>query len=335
MGKRSERIKALKGKSCANNTTASYEIAWKIWGEFCEVEGIDAENPESDDVLEFVCWMQDEAPNGKKTGYAPTTIRARLAGIKKRLTALHPDRLSPTDHPDVKEAIGGAAREAASNGYTKRKMKPILPQDLANLLKAGRRHHRANSLYTIRNEALFTVQWCTGARVSEVTSLLREHLEVIVRDGDFFGYYLTWPKSKGRAQAMRKMITTKQPGNPARALKRWLNASKDATGPCFRAVNTYNRKRLGQPLTERAVQSLTRSYLELAGYDPKGYGTHSFRRGVITSLAIQGRTAEYIQSVTKHKSIQTIVDYIDATGIKTEEVMSCFDDLDLDLDTGT
>tara|TARA_Y100001963_G_scaffold125811_1_gene177726 strand:- start:992 stop:2011 length:1020 start_codon:yes stop_codon:yes gene_type:complete len=339
MGKRSERIKALKGKSCAKNTTDSYDVAWKIWVQFCGVEGIDAENPTSDDMLEFVCYMQDEAPNGKKLGYAPTTIRARLAGIKKRLKVLHPDRLPPTDHPEVKKAVDGAVREAASNGYKKRKMKPILPQDLAAMIRAGRNHHGPDCLYTIRNEAILTVQWSTGARVSEMVGLTRDNVEPIVRDNKFYGYHLTWPKSKAQQNtAMKKMITTKNLGNPAKALRRWLDAThvngSNKAVPVFHAVNTYNRT-LGRHLTDRALQSLTRSYLELAGYDPKGYGTHSFRRGVITALAVEGRTAEYIQSVTKHKSIQTIVDYIEGSGIKTEEVMSCFDDLDLELDTGT
>jgi integrase len=326
-------IANLEEQSCAQNTTDSYEFAWKIWGDFVEWAGIHSttlgvsrNNPTVEHVQAFVVWMQKYARGGK--GYAPATVRARIAGLASKLREIHPDQPLVTDHPSVKRVLKGVKRSAAKSGVQQRKMKAILPDTLERMLAAGRVRYGTDSILTIRNESLLTLGWNLGARCSELVSLTRNNTTPILEDGLRIGYRFHWLSSKADkdCEGMSKSIGTANLFDPVARLEAWLEASQtppsvsDALWPLYRAVGTHNSIH-SKSLSEKSILVLVRRYLSLAGIDPAGYGSHSLRAGVVTYLASQGYTALDIKKVTGHKSIDTVAGYVRDTGHDAIDIM--------------
>ena len=321
-----QELAKLDEKSCAQNTTDSYEFAWKIWGDFVEWAGlhatppreIDKEDPTVDDVRIYVLWMQRIARGGQ--GYKPATMKARVAGLTARLQKLHPHKMPVSSHPAVKTSMKAAVNEQkVDQGVTTRKMAAITPDILKAMLAAGRKRWGTDSLLTIRNEALLTVGWSLGARASEIVSLERRYCEAVVQADELKAFKFTWPKAKAKDAAMKKVLGAGELFDPVSKLQLWLDASRAPLGvndmrwPVFRAVSTYNRDS-GKKMTTRAILVLVRSYLTLAGYDAKSFGAHSLRSGIVTTLARRGLSVDKIMNVTKHQAADTVIGYIRATG---------------------
>ena len=329
-----QEIALLEDESSAKNTQDSYEYAWTIWGNFVEwgkthsasLADLDPENPTVEQVQAFVLWMQKYARGGK--GYAPATIKARIAGLASKLQELHPDEIPVTSNPAVKKIIKGVKRTAAKAGHKQRKMKAILPTTLEKMLAAGRIRYGADSLITVRNEALLTLGWNLGARCSELVSLTRNNVQPIIKGGARVGYKFHWLSSKAdkECEGMDKFIGVDNPFDPVARLEAWLEASQtkpsvnDSNWPLFRGVGTYNSIH-NKPLHEKTILVLVRRYLSLAGIDPVGYGSHSLRAGVVTHLASEGYTALEIQAITGHKSAETVAGYVRRTGRDAIEIM--------------
>ena len=326
-------IANLEEQSCAKNTTESYGFAWTIWGNFVEWAGIhstslgvDKHNPTVEHVQAFVVWMQKYARGGK--GYAPATVRARIAGLASKLRDLHPDQPLVTDHPSVKRVMKGVKRSAAKAGHKQKKMKAIMPDMLEKMLAAGRREYGTDSILTIRNESLLTLGWNCGARCSEIVSLTRNNVTPILEDGLRIGYRLHWLSSKADkdCEGMTKSIGTGNLFDPVARLEAWLEASQtppgvnDSDWPLYRGVGSYNSIHT-KSLHEKTILVLVRKYLSLAHIDPTGYGSHSLRAGVVTYLASQGYTALDIKKVTGHKSIDTVAGYVRDTGHDAIDIM--------------
>jgi integrase len=93
------------------------------------------------------------------------------------------------------------------------------------------------------------------------------------------------------------------------ALKDWIDQASLTDGPIFRPVDQHgntgsNRLRSG------SVNTILRSRLEAAGYDPSPYSAHSLRAGLATSAAAAGVSSWKIRQQTGHASDATLSRYI-------------------------
>jgi integrase len=112
-------------------------------------------------------------------------------------------------------------------------------------------------------------------------------------------------------------VTTIAPGGrhltcPVRALRDWLKVRGDAPGPLFyrfvglngRAYMTTHR------LGGQGLCRVLKRSLESIGVDPKEYGAHSLRSGMITAADAQRVSLREIMDHTGHKQISTVLRYI-------------------------
>jgi integrase len=74
-----------------------------------------------------------------------------------------------------------------------------------------------------------------------------------------------------------------------------IRGSRGPKAPFFRLAD-------GSTLTRGRLQKVLRKAMELAGYNPSEYGTHSLRIGACTSLAAAGWGAEMIQVMGRYAS---------------------------------
>lgn len=94
-----------------------------------------------------------------------------------------------------------------------------------------------------------------------------------------------------------------------RALERWLEAAKIEEGLVFRAVNRHNRLQ-DQGLPTYAVARIVQRAVRALELDPKQYGGHSLRAGLVTAAARAGVAERVIMQQTGHRDVRTLRRYI-------------------------
>jgi integrase/recombinase XerD len=77
-------------------------------------------------------------------------------------------------------------------------------------------------------------------------------------------------------------------------------------------------------LSRQAIDKAFRRALKKAGLQNKGFSLYSARRGFITRLNDQGLDIKVIQRLTGHKSINSLIRYIDVTDDQLRNAISNF-----------
>lgn len=89
-----------------------------------------------------------------------------------------------------------------------------------------------------------------------------------------------------------------------------LRESEIKSGLIFRKIDRHDNVGRGNaPLTRRSMDKIVKATLKRAGYDPKGFSTHSLRSGVVTEMFKRGRNPITIQKITGHKSFDMLSGY--------------------------
>ncbi|CAA0089050.1 Uncharacterised protein [Zhongshania aliphaticivorans] len=123
------------------------------------------------------------------------------------------------------------------------------------------------------------------------------------------------PSSKGDKNAEGQAWTLKEMSElcPVNAMLDWQSARMVETGPAFVKVDRWGRPGV-EPLHINSVMKMMRSALLRADIDPKGFSTHSMRRG-FANYAIGHKTdARELMSWVKWKDIRSAIRYIDDAG---------------------
>lgn len=189
----------------------------------------------------------------------------------------------------------------------------------------------APTLAQLRDEALLTTGWITAMRRSNLSYLRWRHLSLepggLVAD-------LEWSKTnqdRHDEDTLVSIPSSEDPTdliNPGRALLAWREAVAAIVGgppervipdwPVFVPVDRHNTiDRMSgsdrfQTLSGEAVNTIVQQYVERIGLDPRQYGAHSLRRGVITELVRLGVPIPEIQKVSKHRNVQVLLGYAEA-----------------------
>jgi|GEM_PF-603913 len=77
-------------------------------------------------------------------------------------------------------------------------------------------------------------------------------------------------------------------------------------------------------LSRQAIDKVFRRAVLKAGLKNKGFSLYSARRGFITHLSEKGLNVKTIQSLTGHKSLSSLVKYIDVTDEQRRNAISIF-----------
>lgn len=97
---------------------------------------------------------------------------------------------------------------------------------------------------------------------------------------------------------------------PVRTLKAWLQVRGGReSGPLFNRMDrSVVDPQLG--ITGESINEIVQAAVQLIGLDPRDYGAHSLRAGMVTAAHASGASDSAIMQRSGHKSVQTLTQYI-------------------------
>ncbi|MDD3380013.1 MAG: tyrosine-type recombinase/integrase [Rugosibacter sp.] len=261
------------------------------------------------ELAEFV------AAIAKKRAY--NTICRYMSSISK-VHKLH-GWPNPTKTELVKSAIRGVSRTELRGVRQARALRPSELKLCLDTLSA-------RSWSGHRNQALLCVGWLAALRVSEITRLAREDVEIERAEGEY-KIIVTVRRSKTDQTGKGKRL-----GIPHSSLSgiivSWhdrlseLYKAKNGHGPFFPSFGASTIQRYfpwanedqDRCMSVRSVARLINIIFRRAGLGA-GYSGHSLRRGLITTAAELGIPTHVIQRHSRHLSAETMRGYIEAGSI--------------------
>jgi site-specific recombinase XerD len=226
----------------------------------------------------------------------PSTLGRRLAAIRY----LHQQAgfETPTSAGTVKATLRGIRRVVG----TSRDRKAPATADRAKAMARC----TPNTLVGIRDRAILLLGFAGALRRSELVALdvadieqLHEGLRVNIRrsktDQEGEGAIIAIPAGSSEC--------------PCKALTAWLTAARIVEGPVFRAINKAGKTSYKR-LSDRSVANIVKAYAGLAGLNEQKFSGHSLRSGFLTSAAANGASIFKMMDVSRHKSADTLRDYV-------------------------
>lgn len=281
------------GASKAANTLRAYASSWKQFERWCR-EAARASLPASPDTVEdFASWSINE--------------RCRLNTVFSRVTAIahyHQEAgwPSPVDE-SVRKFLSNARRDLKERPGGKAALTPAQLRKLAKRLSSG-------NPVAIRDCAMILLGFAAGWRRTEVVGLDLSDVK-FVREG-----MTLWLRASKTDQTGEGRLVVIQRGKraltcPVLALRKWLKIRGTWEGPLFVRFSP-DRRVTRQGLRGRgyALYNALKRVLAEIGEDPRNFGAHSLRAGMITASAENGATETAIMLRTGHKSSQSLRRYI-------------------------
>ena len=170
----------------------------------------------------------------------------------------------------------------------------------------------SNHFVTDCHKLFLAIAWYTGERPEAILSMDVKHVYEDVarrepRDS------VIYPLSNRKDKCTREVSSHW-------ALKLMLSAYQPpASGFLFPSLY-----RADKHLTRQAIDKAFRRAVKKAGLQNKGFSLYSARRGFITRLNEQGYDIKVIQKLTGHKSIGSLIRYIDVTDEQLKNAIANF-----------
>ena len=269
------------------NTRRAYQADLNDFLAWLRERGVDRPGPS--DVAGYLASLP-------RRGLKVSTVRRRAATLGKVFG------FSVRRDPLTGPVLSGIER---THGVREDGKDALLLEDLRRILPDG------DDLLAVRDRALLLLGFAGGFRRSELAALQladlqfrEEGLVVLVRRGK------TDPEGAGRKVGIP--FGAHEETCPVRALRAWLDAGVIRTGAVFRRV--YGRH-AGQELEPQAVWCVTRRLCAKAGLDPKRFGAHSLRAGMVTQAIRGGASDHAIMAQTGHRSSDMVRRYRRETDI--------------------
>ena len=170
-----------------------------------------------------------------------------------------------------------------------------------------------NTVAGLRDRAIVALLYASGLRVSELTNLNRNHINLKHREFTV----------RGKGQKDRAVFIDQA---TAELIYAYLSARKDSLPPLFASIggrstpdNSGDYKRL----TPRSVQRIISGYALLAGIT-KHVSPHTLRHSFATDLLMNGADLRSVQTMLGHSNISTTQIYTHVTDPHLKEVHSRF-----------
>ncbi len=214
----------------------------------------------------------------------------------------------------AKEDIETLPAEKVAVGKTPTRQVDFLEYDeVERLLETA----NGRGLRTLRDRAILELLFSAGLRVSELTSLDRD--QVNLSKGEF--------SVRGKGSKLRVVFLSDR---AREALSRYLNRRQDMDPALFVAVpkvkkgDGNDRKNgKGLRLTERSVQRMVKKYATRAGII-KDVHPHTLRHSFATDLLQNGADIRSVQAMLGHSSITTTQIYTHVTNERLREIHESF-----------
>lgn len=187
--------------------------------------------------------------------------------------------------------------------------------DLERLLKAPQLTNQ-KEIIKLRDQAILEILFSTGLRVSELTSLTRE--QVNLKRDEF-----TVTGKGGKTRLVFLSISAKS------ALQAYLEKRQDIDPSLFVSHDRAKNKRLNKnnkvihALTPRSIERLIKFYSKAAGITKK-VTPHTIRHSFATDLLQNGADIRSVQAMLGHTSITTTQIYTHITNRQLKEIHKNF-----------
>lgn len=161
----------------------------------------------------------------------------------------------------------------------------------------------------LRDKVILELFFSTGLRVSELTKLNRDQINLDTQEFSI----------KGKGNKVRLVFIS---DIAASWLKRYLSVRKDDYRPLFiRYSRDRSEIKQGEKmrLTPRSVERIVKKYSKKAGL-PFDAHPHTLRHSFATDLLIQGADLRSVQEMLGHESIRTTQVYTHVTNKHLKEV---------------
>ncbi len=175
---------------------------------------------------------------------------------------------------------------------------------------------KGSTLRSKRDQAIIELLFSAGLRVSELTNLNREHINL---DKEEFSV-------RGKGSKLRIVFLSRE---AREALRDYLDKRVDVDPALFISlpkkglVNKSNAARETLRLTPRSIQRLIKHYAKKAGIT-KDVHPHTLRHSFATDLLINGADIRSVQAMLGHASITTTQVYTHITNERLKEVHQNF-----------
>lgn len=278
-----EDARDLADESHAQNTLDTYLSLWTDFCAFCDHMQTPALPSHPATVVAYIRHL---LPAQKIS-----TVESKLAAIRHyHLKARAPD---PTHDSAVKDTLDGARRRYGAPPDRK----AAVEQDLLRRMLAV----QTESLRGVRNRSVLLTGYACDLRRSEIVALQ-------VRDIVFHPDRMIVKIRKSKTDQTREGFEINVPRIlddldvcPAHALRTWLDVARIKDGPLYRKVDRWET--VGESaLTDQVVADIIKDAAAANGYDPKEFGGHSLRRGLITQAARNREQTGDIRKVSRHKT---------------------------------
>lgn len=209
----------------------------------------------------------------------------------------------------AKRDIKSLAAEKIEIGKTPDRQVDFLEYDeVLSLIQAA----NGNNLRDLRDRAILELFFSAGLRVSELTSLNKDSVNLAKEEFSV----------RGKGSKLRVVFLAPE---AKEALSRYLEKRTDMDEALFirypkkGLVNAAAAKKESLRLTPRTIQRLVKYYAKKAGII-KDVHPHTLRHSFATDLLINGADIRSVQSMLGHSSITTTQIYTHVTNERLKEV---------------
>jgi integrase len=290
----------------AMQTKSGYGYDWRKFAAWCDLHARSALPTSADTVT---LYLTGELERGCKVSttrrrYYAIAYRHRVEGIENRA------RL------DALNLLAGAQR---LRGEKARQMRAITIPDLRAMSQALLKEA---SPMAVRDRAVLLLGFTSALRSASLTAITLEDIEWTDR-----GLILTIPKEK-QDQEHRGRYIGIPPGKSEdtcaiRALRGWLDARREvATRRVFLGVANGHKS---APMEAENVCRIVKRNVQKIGLDPRHYGAHSLRAGLITEAGEAGMSDLLIADHSGHHDMDVLRRYLRRTKLFRANVCAALD----------
>jgi integrase len=270
--------------SIATSTRQAYAADWRAFVRWTDTHGREVSPALPVSVATCAAWFADM----EREGVAVATIRRRARGLAHahREAGLE----SPTADTRIRRLLAGITRTRAAAGDRAKRKRALTP----SMVRA------ALAELSIRDRAIVLVALVTGLRRSELSALRWADVEP-TSEG-----LLAWVRrsktdqtGEGRPVAVPR---GRGLGCPVRAL-RDLRNRREIDGEAGLDAAVFGCE-------GRTIARVIKLVAELAGEDPRQFGAHSARAGMLTTASEAGVDLAGIMRQSGHASTSVALGYI-------------------------
>ena len=232
--------------------------------------------------------------------YRKSSIALKLSAVRSFFRYLVREGFAPQNALWVKRS---REAKALAPKLDQRLPSFLTEEEMVRLLAAP----DLSTVYGIRDRAILELIYAGGLRVSEVSGLDVDNMELSRQE------VRVWGK---RAKERIVLI-----GTPARhALERYLRDARPDLLPERRRTTALFLNRYGQRLSSRSIQNLVKECARRVGLDPDRVHVHTLRHSFATHMLDGGADLRVVQELLGHSSPSTTQIYTHITTAQAKKV---------------